>query len=85
MQTPATDKRLNEARELVRQHSFSEAVTAYEKLTRICPHMAQIWFEYACAAAGAGQMDLTDRSWQRAQELEPGNLELQLQMGHHSP
>jgi Flp pilus assembly protein TadD len=83
VQTPATDKRLNEARELVRQHSFSEAVTAYEKLTRICPHMAQIWFEYACAAAGAGQMDLTDRSWQRAQELEPGNLELQLQMGHH--
>lgn len=82
MQTPATDKRLNEARELTRQYNFFEAVTVYEKLARANPHMVQIWFEYGCAAAGAGQVDLSDRAWQRAQELEPANVELQLQMGH---
>jgi tetratricopeptide (TPR) repeat protein len=83
VQTPATDKHLNEARELARQYSFSEAVSVYEKLTRVYTHVAQVWFEYACVAASAGQMDLTERAWQRAQELEPANLELQLQMGHH--
>jgi tetratricopeptide (TPR) repeat protein len=76
------DKRLNEARELVNQCGFSEAVAAYEKLTRLYPNKAQIWFEYACAAGSAGRMDLLDRAWQRAQELEPTDLNLQLQMGH---
>jgi tetratricopeptide (TPR) repeat protein len=76
------DKRLNEARELVRQRHYFEAVTAYEKLTRVYPHAAQIWFEYSCAAGSARQMDLMDRAWSRAQELEPANYELQLQIGH---
>jgi tetratricopeptide (TPR) repeat protein len=77
------DKRLNEARALVDQCNFSEAIGAYEKLTRLYPNKAQIWFEYACAAGSAKQMDLSDRAWQRAQELEPSNANLQLQMGHH--
>jgi tetratricopeptide (TPR) repeat protein len=83
VQTSATDKRLSQARELTGQFNFSDAVPAYEKLTRVYPQMAQIWFEYACAAAGAGQIDLADRAWKRARELEPSNLDLLLQMGHH--
>ncbi len=79
----ATDKRLSEARELVRQSNFPEAITAFEKVSRTSPNVGQIWFEYACAAASAGQMDLSDRAWQRAQALEPANLDFHLQMGHH--
>ena len=61
---------------------FSEAVVAFEKLTRVYPRVAQIWFEYSCAAGNARQMDVMDRAWQRAQELDPANYTMQLQMGH---
>ncbi len=38
------EKRLEEGRELIRQSSFSEAVAAFEKLTRAYPSMVQVWF-----------------------------------------
>ena len=82
MQSTTTDKRLTEARNLTGQYSFLDAVSAYEKLVRAYPNVAEIWFEYACAAVGAGQMDLADRAWKRAQELAPANVEIHLQMGH---
>jgi Flp pilus assembly protein TadD len=82
VQTSPLQKRLEEGRELLRQSSFSEAVAAFEKLTRAHPHMAQVWFDYGCAALSAGQIDLADRAWHRARELEPASLELPLQMGH---
>ena len=82
MQNPASEKRLNEARDLIRQYSFSEAVAAFEKLTRVFPQVAQVWFEYGCAAVGAVQLDVAERAWQRTLELEPANVEFRLQMGH---
>ena len=64
------------------QGSFAEALSALEKLTRSFPGMAQLWFDYGCAALGAGQMDLVERVWQRARELAPASIDLPLQMGH---
>ncbi len=77
-----TDKRLDEARELVRNDHYFEAAAAFEKLIRVYPRVAQVWFEYGCAAGSARQMDAADRAWKRALELDPANYEMQLQMGH---
>jgi Flp pilus assembly protein TadD len=79
---PAPEKRLAEARQFFQEHKFSQAVPAYEKLTQQFPHKARIWFEYGCAAGGAGQLDLAERAWGKALELEPNNGELPLQIGH---
>jgi tetratricopeptide (TPR) repeat protein len=76
------DKKLNEARHLLQHCNFSQAVAAYERLTQQFPHKAWIWFEYGCAAGGAGLPDLVERAWRKALELEPDNSELLLQMGH---
>jgi len=75
-------KKLNEARQLSRASNFSQAVPAYEKLTQQFPQKAGIWFEYGCAAGGAGQLDLADHAWRKTLELEPNNSELMLQIGH---
>jgi Flp pilus assembly protein TadD len=82
MKLSPEDKKLNEARQLLQAFNFSQAVLAYEKLARQFPHKAGIWFEYGCAAGGAGQLDLADRAWRKALELEPSNGELMLQIGH---
>jgi tetratricopeptide (TPR) repeat protein len=76
------DKKLNEARQLLQQYNFARAVQAYERLTQQFPHRAGIWFEFGCAAGGAGQLGLADRAWRKAVELEPANGELLLQIGH---
>jgi Flp pilus assembly protein TadD len=76
------DRRLNEARQFLQEHNFAQAIQAYERLTQQFPHRAWIWFEYGCASGGAGQLDLLDRAWRKALELEPNNGELLLQMGH---
>jgi len=82
VQISVTDKRLNEARELLRQNRFWEAVTVYEKLAPAFPNVWQVWFEHGCAAAGARQVPLAERAWQRAQEIDPTNVEMHLQIGH---
>ena len=82
MNPALSDKKLNEARELLNNGKFSQAVPAYEKLTRQFPHKARIWLGYGAAAAGAGQLDLADRAWNKAEELEPRNSEILLQIGH---
>jgi tetratricopeptide (TPR) repeat protein len=82
MNPAPAEKKLNEARQLLQQYNFSQAVPAYEKLTQHFPHKAWIWFEYGCAAGGAGQLDLVERAWRKALELEPNSIELPLQMGH---
>jgi Flp pilus assembly protein TadD len=82
MNPASPDKKLNEARELLNSASFFQAVPAYEKLARQFPHLARIWLEYGAAAAGAGQLDLADRAWNTALELEPRNSEFMLQIGH---
>jgi tetratricopeptide (TPR) repeat protein len=82
MNPAPAEKKLNEARHCLQQYNFSQAVAAYEKLTQQFPHKAWIWFEYGCAAGGAGLLDLVERAWRKAVELEPNNSELWLQMGH---
>jgi Flp pilus assembly protein TadD len=82
MNPVSSDKKLNEARRLLENHDFAQAVQAYEKLAQQFPHKAQIWLEYGCAAGGAGQMDLADRAWRKAAELEPRNGQLMLLIGH---
>ena len=77
-----SDKKLNEARRLLENYDLAQAVQAYEKLVQQFPNKAQIWFEYGCAACKAGQMDLADRVWRKAVELEPRNGQLMLQIGH---
>jgi tetratricopeptide (TPR) repeat protein len=76
------EKKLNEARQLLQEYKFSQAVPAYEKLVQQFPHKPWVWFEYGCAAGGAGQLDLAERAWKKALELEPNNGELALQIGH---
>jgi tetratricopeptide (TPR) repeat protein len=76
------EKKLNEARQLLQEHNFSPALAAYGKLTQHYPHKASIWFEYGFAAGGAGQLELAERAWNKALELEPNNSELALQIGH---
>ena len=76
------DKKLNEARELLNYSKCSQALLAYEKLIRQYANKAQIWLEYGAAAAGAGRLDLADRVWNKASELEPRNGEIMLKIGH---
>ena len=82
MNQVSSQKKLNEARGLLAKSYFSQALPAYQKLVQQFPHKAQIWFEYGCAAGGAGQMDLADRAWSQAVKLEPSNGQLLLQIGH---
>jgi tetratricopeptide (TPR) repeat protein len=82
MNPAPAEKKLNEAREFLQQCNFAQAVPAYEKLAHQFPHKAWFWFEYGCAAGGAGLLDLLDRAWRKALELEPNQSELLLQMGH---
>ena len=82
MNSGASDKKWNEARELLSHSDFLQAVTAYEKLARQFPRHAPIWVEYGAAAAGAGQLELADRAWDTAAQLEPRNSEVLLKIGH---
>ncbi|HEY3854423.1 MAG TPA: sulfotransferase [Verrucomicrobiae bacterium] len=82
MQTPLSQKRLDEARQLMNQSSFVQAMSILEKLTRSHPGNPQLWFDYGCAALGAGKMELAESFWRRSQELAPASVDLPLQMGH---
>jgi Tfp pilus assembly protein PilF len=74
--------RLEEARQLLVHGDFLRALSKFERLTRSCPGTAGLWFEYGNAAAGARQIGLAERMWQRAIEVEPRNAELLVQIGH---
>ena len=82
MNPAAPDKKLSEARGFLTDFNFSQALAAYEKLSRLRPRDARIWFEYGCAAGGAGQLDLLEGLWRKALRPEPDNSQLLLQMGH---
>src|SRR5580658_7078158 len=81
MNSATADKRLSEARRLLQEYNFAEAMWAYECLVKYFPHNARIWNEYGCAAGGMGQFDLVERTWHKALELEPNNSEMLRQMG----
>jgi Tfp pilus assembly protein PilF len=74
--------KLNEARQFLLAHEFGRALAKYEKLTRDWPGEAVLWAEYGNAASGAGQVDLADRTWERALELAPGDADLVGMIGH---
>jgi Flp pilus assembly protein TadD len=77
------DRKLEEAREFLRTFDLGHALAAYQKLAQQHPQKSEIWFEYGCAACGAGQMDLAERAWSKAIELEPRNTKLLLDIGHN--
>src|SRR5580658_4468533 len=82
MNPASFDENLNQARRLLESYDFSQALAVYEKLARQFPRKARIWVEYGATAAGTGQLDLADRAWSKALELEPGSSENLLQIGH---
>ena len=81
--TPAQfQQQLNEARQTLLAHDFGRALARYEKLTRQFSGEAVVWAEYGNAASGAGQVELADRSWQKALALAPRNGDLIGMIGH---
>jgi tetratricopeptide (TPR) repeat protein len=82
MNTASPDKKLTEARALLSNYNFSQATSAYERLVLRFPQKSHIWWEYGCAAGGAGQFELAERAWRKAVELDPRNIQLPLQIGH---
>jgi Flp pilus assembly protein TadD len=73
---------LNRARELFQAGDADRALALYLKLTRQSPGAAVIWYECGNAAFKLRQMDLADRAWSKAVELEPHNAELISMVGH---
>jgi tetratricopeptide (TPR) repeat protein len=73
---------LNRARELLLARDTGRALALYQKLTRQCPGTAVVWYECGNAAFKSRQMDLADRAWSKAIELEPRNAELIGMVGH---
>ena len=75
-------KRLDEARSRLLSSDFVQALRRYEKLVRECPLSAVVWFEYGGAASGVRDLDLADRAWTKALELDGCNAELAGLIGH---
>jgi tetratricopeptide (TPR) repeat protein len=73
---------LNQARQLLLAQKFAQALPRYEKLTRLCPGVAVVWFEYGNAASRLRQPALAERAWRKAIDLEPRNAELIGLIGH---
>jgi tetratricopeptide (TPR) repeat protein len=75
-------QRIEEARQLLLNHDFPQALSCYARLTGKCPGQAVLWFEYGSAASRLGQRADATRAWENAIALEPRNVELLLQVGH---
>ncbi len=73
---------LNRAREFLSCGEFARALPLYERLVRQSPGAAMIWYEYGHAASKSRRMDLADRAWNKAAELEPRNADLMGMIGH---
>jgi Tfp pilus assembly protein PilF len=73
---------LNHARDLLLNGEAGRALALYQKLTRQCPGAAVLWYEYGNAAYKSRQLELADRAWNKAVELEPHNAELIGMIGH---
>jgi Tfp pilus assembly protein PilF len=82
MTPPDLQQRITEARELLLAREFTQALSEYERLVRHCPRSAVLWAEYGNAAGGLRKLDLADKAWRKALELEPGNAELIGMIGH---
>src|SRR5216117_1987332 len=82
MTSPDINRKIHEARELLLAQDFAQALPRYEKLTRQCPVAAVIWAEYGNAASRLREVELADRAWRKAIELDPRNAELVGMIGH---
>jgi tetratricopeptide (TPR) repeat protein len=79
---PGFQQQLNEARDFLLSSDFAQALLRYAKLTRQCPEAATVWFEYGNAALKSRDLDLADRAWHKALELDSRNAELVGMIGH---
>jgi Tfp pilus assembly protein PilF len=82
MKSAGLQPKLDEARQRLLSNDFARALALYETLSRQSPGSAVIWFEYGNAASGLQQLDLADRAWRKALELEPRNSEIVGLIGH---
>jgi Tfp pilus assembly protein PilF len=73
---------LTRAREFLLSGDFARALPLFEKLVRQTPRAAVLWYEYGNAAFKCRRMDLADRAWSKAVEIEPRNAELIGMVGH---
>jgi Flp pilus assembly protein TadD len=73
---------LRRAREFLVSGDYARAFSAFEKLARLSPGSALIWYEYGNAAFKTRRMDLADRSWSKAAELAGRDAELIGMIGH---
>jgi len=73
---------LSRAREFLFSGDFARALPLYEKLARLNPRAAKIWYEYGNAASKTHRADVADRAWSKVVELEPQNAELLGMVGH---
>jgi Flp pilus assembly protein TadD len=76
------ESQLQQARKLLLAQQFAQALPRYEKLARLCPGAAVVWFEYGNAAARLRQPALAERAWRKAIELQPSNAEIIGLIGH---
>jgi tetratricopeptide (TPR) repeat protein len=75
-------RRLNEARQRLLAHQFTQALPRYRDLAREFPGSAIVWLEYGNAASATRDMALAAEAWRKAMELEPRNAELIGMIGH---
>jgi Flp pilus assembly protein TadD len=73
---------LKRAREFLLVGDSGRALAIYQRLTRHSPVAATVWYEYGNAAYKSRQLDLADRAWSKAIELEPRNADLIGMVGH---
>ena len=79
---PQPQSDLNRAREFLLSGDHGRALPLYEKLVRRNPGAGVIWYEYGNAASKSRRVDLADRAWSKAVEVEPRNAELVGMVGH---
>jgi tetratricopeptide (TPR) repeat protein len=79
---PQPQNDLHRARDLLLSGDAARAMPLYEKLVRQRPGAAMVWYEYGNAASKSRRLDLADRAWSKAIELEPGNADLIGMVGH---
>lgn len=75
-------EKLDEGRELLLAGNSTAAMAIFEKLTRQCPGLAAVWYEYGNAAGKVRQIEMAHQAWSKAIQLDPRNSELIAMIGH---
>src|SRR5579862_7299078 len=72
---------LKRAREHLAAGDAGRALAVYQRLTQ-SSKSALVWYEYGNTALQLRQIDLADRAWSKAIELDPRNVEMIGMIGH---